>query len=139
MPTADELWGQVLEYLTDENKTFVLPKMAFISLESTNGGVRELVRSGDNVAARMAFKAAYERVSQGFNGKVEYAVSLGTDKQNQADTIKTAYLKKKITKEIATMFLPEIDEMLGLLPPHNPENIEKINKFIAGLIDKKTD
>ena len=138
LPSADELWGQVLEYLTDENKTFVLPEMAFIALESTNGGIYELAKSGDNVAARMAFKATYERVSQGFNGKVKYIVRLGTNKQNQIDAIKTAYLEKKITKEIAVMFLPEIDEMLGLLPPSNPENIEKINKFIVCFIDKKT-
>ena len=138
LPSADELWGQVLEYLTDEYKTFVLPEMALIALESTKGGVRELVISKDIVAARKAFIAAYERASQGFNGKVKYAVRLGTDKQNQADTIKTAYLEKKITKEMAAIYLPEIDEILGLLPPHNPENKEKINKFIAGLIDKKT-
>lgn len=138
LPTADELWGQVLEYLTDESKSFVLPEIAFQALESTNGGIYELlVRSGDIVAARMAFKAAYERLSQGFNGEVKYAVRLGTDKENQAAAIKSAYLESKITKDTAAAFLPEIDEVLGLLPPPNPENVDKVLKTIAAALVSK--
>ena len=130
LPSADELWGQVLEYLTDEYKTFVLPEMAFIALESTNGGVYELAMSGDNVAARMAFKAAYERLSQGFNDKVKYSIRLGTDRENQAAVIKTAYLENKITKETALPFLPELD-----LPPLTADMIENKAK-IAEMIKK---
>lgn len=137
LPTADELWGQIYEYLTDEYKTFVLPEMAFLALESTNGGVYELAMSGDKTAARMAFKAAYERVSQGFNGKVKYSIRLGTDRENRANAIKTAYLEKKITKDTAAAFLPDIDEMLGLLPPPNPENVAKVLKSIAVALSNK--
>lgn len=137
LPTADELWGQVLEYLTDEFKTFVLPEMAFIALESTKSGVLNLVKSGDKTAARMAFKAAYERVSQGFNGRVQYSVRLGTDRENQAYAIKTAYLENKITKSTALSFLPEIDEMTGLLPPPNPENVAKVLQSISKALDNK--
>ena len=137
LPTADELWGQVYEYLTDEYKTFVLPEMAFIALENTNGGIYELAMSGDKTAARMAFKAAYERLSQGFNGKVNYVIRLGLNKENQASAIKTAYLEKKITKETAAAFLPEIDEMLGLLPPPNSENVAKVMQSIAAALSNK--
>lgn len=137
LPSADELWGQVQEYLTDETKTFVLPEMAFIALESTNGGVLNLAKSGDKTAARMAFKAAYERVSQGFNGRVQYSVRLGTDRENQAAAIKTAYLENKITKDTAGAFLPEFDEMTGLLPPQNPENAAKVLQTIAVLLSNK--
>lgn len=135
LPSADELWGQVLEYLTDESKSFVLPEMAFKALESTNGGIYELATSGDKVAARMAFKAAYERLSQGFNGKVQYTVRLGTDKENQAAAIKTAYLENKITKDTAAAFLPDTDEQIGLLPPQTAEMIENKAK-IAEMIKK---
>lgn len=124
LPSADELWGQVLEYLTDESKSFVLPEMAFKALESTNGGIYELAISGDKVAARMAFKAAYERLSQGFNGKVQYSIRLGTDRENQAAVIKTAHLEKKITKEIALPFLPELD-----LPQPTADMIENKAKI----------
>lgn len=137
LPSADELWGQVYEYLTDEYKTFVLPEMAFAALENTNGGVYELAMSGDKTAARMAFKAAYERLSQGFNGKVKYSIRLGTDKENQANAIKTAYLEKKITKDTAAAFFPEIDEMIGLLPPPNPENVAKVMQSIAAALSNK--
>ena len=130
LPSADELCGQVLEYLTDESKSFVLPEMAFKALESTNGGIYELAISGDKVAARMAFKAAYERLSQGFNGKVKYSIRLGTDRENQAAVIKTAYLEKKITKETALPFLPELD-----LPPLTADMIENKAK-IAEMIKK---
>lgn len=137
LPTADELWGQILEYLTDENKTFVLPEMAFIALESTHGGIYKLAMSGDKTGARMAFKAAYERLSQGYNGKVNYKVRLGLDKENQAAAVKTAYLENKITKQMALAFFPELDEMLGLLPPPNPENIAKVMKSIATALSDK--
>lgn len=137
LPTADEMWGAIYNFCTDERKSFVLPEMAFKALESTNGGIWELINDGDKTGARMAFKAAYERLSQGFNGKVQYSVRLGTDRENQAYAIKTAYLENKITKSTALSFLPEIDEMTGLLPPPNPENVAKVLQSISTALSNK--
>ena len=109
LPTADELWGQIYDYCTDERKTFVLPQLAWQALESTNGGIYELVNSGDKTGGRMAFKAAYERVSRGFNGTVEYAFRLGTDLEEREKTILQAIEDGRLLRSEVQPLLPQLD------------------------------
>ena len=94
LPTADELWGEVLDYCQSEYKTFVLPELAFKACE--NAMVYELVNDGDKIAARMAFKAAYERLSQGFSGSLKYRYSLGTNKAMREEVLKNAIKQGKL-------------------------------------------
>ena len=137
LPSADELWGAIYDFCTDERKTFILPDMAFKALESTNGGIYELIQDGDKTGARMAFKAAYERLSQGFNGKVQHSVRLGTDTDERKTAIQAAYKQGLIDKSQALQYLPDFEEMLGLLPPPNPENVAKVLQSIAEALSNK--
>lgn len=137
LPTADEMWGAIYDFCTDERKSFVLPDMAFKALESTNGGIYELIQDGDKTGARMAFKAAYERLSQGFNSQVQYSVRLGTDREELKTAIQAAYKQGLIDKSQAMQYLPELDEMLGLLPPPDPENVSKVLQSIAAALSNK--
>lgn len=137
LPSADEMWGAIYDFCTDERKTFILPEMAFKALESTNGGIWELIQDGDKTGARMAFKAAYERLSQGFNGKVQYSVRLGTDTDERKTAIQAAYKQGLIDKSQALQYLPELDEILGLLPPPNPENVAKVLQSISTALSNK--
>ena len=136
LPTADEMWGAIYDFCTDERKTFVLPEMAFKALESTNGGIYELIQDCDKTGARMAFKAAYERLSQGFNGKVQYSVRLGTDRQERETAIQAAYKQGLIDKSQIFQYLPDFDDD-DALPPPNPENLAKLAGFIAKIAEKK--
>ena len=136
LPTADEMWGAIYDFCTDERKTFVLPDMAFKALESTNGGIWELIQDGDKTGARMAFKGAYERLSQGFNGKVQYSVRLGTDRQERETAIQAAYKQGLIDKSQIFQYLPDFDDD-EILPPPNPENLAKLAGFIAKIAEKR--
>ena len=135
LPSADEMWGAIYDFCTDERKSSVLPEMAFKALESTNGGIWGLIQDGDKIGARMAFKAAYERLSQGFNGKVQYSVRLGTDSEERKTAIQAAYKQGLIDKSQALQYLPELD--LGLLPPPNPENVAKVLQSISTALKNK--
>lgn len=92
LPSADELFTQIAEYCLDESRTFILPELAFKALESTNGGIYQALHAGDRIGARMAFKNAYDRLSNEHAGPMAYSVRIGTDKQqariaiNQAKT-----------------------------------------------------
>ena len=78
LPSADEAWGLVSEGLRDERVTVVVPAIA---QQAVAMGAAELLRNGDKTGARMAFKAAYEKLAGGLDlsGGVRWVVERGWD------------------------------------------------------------
>lgn len=114
-PTADEAWAQV--GTTDENVTFVTTTEAMEAL----GAVRLLMDQGDLVAARMGFKAAYERIvtdrrAQGVPTKQH--VSLGWDKPGRVRVLTQAVQAGRLDANYAGDLLGvPAAELMGQVQP----------------------
>ena len=122
IPTADELWGEVLDYCQNEHKTFVLPEIAFQACE--NAAVYELINSGDRIAARMAFKAAYERLIKGYSGSLKYRYALGTDRAGREQVLNQAIKDGKLNRlECLDLLENKPQTFIGLI-----EKIEENSK-----------
>lgn len=114
-PTAEEAWAQV--GTDDENVTFVTTTEAMAAL----GQVRILMQAGDLVAARMAFKAAYERIvteARGRGAPPVLHVSAGHDKANRARVLMQAAQAGRITAAEAALHLDGMSEaeIMGKAP-----------------------
>lgn len=83
LPSADEAWGLVSEGLRDERVTVVVP---VIAQQAAAMGAAELLQNGDKTGARMAFKAAYEKLAGGLDlsGGVRWVVERGWDAEEWA-------------------------------------------------------
>lgn len=114
-PSADEAWAQV--GTNDENVTLVTTDEAMLAC----GEVRLLMEEGDMVAARMAFKSAYERIvtANRANGvKVKWRASLGFDKPGQVRALTAGVQAGKLDAEWAARLLGTVTaaELLGQAP-----------------------
>ncbi len=114
-PATEEAWGIALKLLTDERSSVLTTH----DIASAAGAARSLIDAGDRVAARLAFKDAYERIvsdSRRDGIAVSWYVSLGESPTEAADVIKRACEKGLITQQAALTMLPnrpEVDEVRG--------------------------
>ena len=102
-PTADEAWAQCP---LDEKDTAVWTEDARAAFYL---GAYDILKDGDRIAARMAFKGAYDRVVQEARARsaaFAWRVSLGTDKGGREAKILTAAEAGKITVDYARKLLP---------------------------------
>ena len=104
-PGAEEAWGMIAHALTDESDTVVwTEEMAMASLAAT-----ELLKLGDKVGARMAFRETYENlVRQARIGKapIRWMVSPGSDQQRRIDALMLAVQQGKLAREQVANMLP---------------------------------
>ena len=105
LPSADEAWGLVSEGLRDERVTVVVPAIA---QQASAMGAAELLRNGDKTGARMAFKAAYEKLAGGLDlsGGVRWVVERGWDAEDAKTKITEAVRIGRLSKEAALQALP---------------------------------
>lgn len=105
LPSADEAWGLVSEGLRDERVTVVVPAIA---QQAAAMGAAELLRNGDKTGARMAFKAAYEKLSGGLDlsGGVRWVVERGWDAEDAKTKITEAVRAGRLNKQAALQALP---------------------------------
>lgn len=110
-PTADEAWASIPR---DEYTTAVLNE----EMAQAMGIAQPLLDEGDQVAARMAFRDAYNRVVDANKraGVVpQWFASLGYDKAARAAPVADAVRRGRLTATQAAKLLPgQADEILQL-------------------------
>ena len=94
--------------------------------------VHDMIASGDEIAARMAFKEVYQHGCQRARDRgepVEWAITLGYDKNGREGVIKEAVACGRIEATHAKQFLPHLaDDEILLLP--GVKNLS--NKLLSG-------
>lgn len=108
---AEEAWSVVARCLTDETASVVWTD----EIASAFGVARAL--SGDLVAARMAFKEAYQRAvsdAKAKNVKPVWRVSLGYDVQGRESALREAVAKGRIPLAYAQTMIPDLS-----MPPES--------------------
>lgn len=132
-PSADELWpsmplseAQSVVWTAEAKTAF------FVALP--------LIESGDLIAARMSFRAAYEtacseaRVAQ---RPLQWEVSLGYDRIHRETTLRCAVEQGKISADHAAHFLPQAEIQLAL-PDHSkfsPEEMARNRERIGAILN----
>lgn len=104
-PGADEAWGMIAHALADENETVVWTE----EMAQASSAASELMALGDKVAARMAFRDAYER--QVANARLEkhpakWTVCPGHDPVRRASAIMRAVEQGRLPSATAAKMLP---------------------------------
>lgn len=102
--TANEAWAIALQ-ASDEAATVLTNNLIDYAMAAS----RPVLEAGDKVGARMAFIAAFERVTAAGERTV-WRVSLGHDQRQRTETIERAQ----------RMGLISADHAAGLLPPPEP-------------------
>jgi hypothetical protein len=103
-PKADEAWGIALQSMADEGATVVIND----DISEAIAASRPIYEEGDEVGARMAFRATYERVTRDRKGlPVNWWPSLGTDPNRREHVLLEAVVKGRLGESQA----------YGLLPP----------------------
>jgi len=103
-PSADEAWALALNAL-DESETVVWTDEA----REAFSVARPVLEGGDKVGARMAFKAAYERIisnARADKRRPAWDVSLGWDAQRREAVLQRAAIAGILTYERAQALMP---------------------------------
>lgn len=103
-PSADEAWSSIP---TGEEQSVCWCE----EMSEAYGDVYGLIRSGDHIAARMAFKDSYNRrvlESKAKMKKPTWTLSLGTDKEGQKIAIRQAYERGLLSAEKAVSYDPTL-------------------------------
>lgn len=119
LPSADEVWGQIVESMKFDELTVVIPEIA--QLAAGQGSIA-LLQNGDKTGARMAFKAAYERMADELIATAQlpkWSVSAGTDAANLERAILNAVQEGKLSCQHAQNYLPSIATETRLLLSEN--------------------
>lgn len=107
LPSADEAWALVFDQWHNEAVTIVLPEIAQLAAGESHAFV--LLDQREKTAARMAFKAAYEKLrgealASGMPHK--WTVSAGNDPVNRECVLLQAVKDRKLTRNEAAYYLP---------------------------------
>jgi len=132
---ADEAWAAVLLMTDEDRSTFTTD-----AIDEACLNLNELIVS-DQIAGRMAFKSAYERImkqwkAQGRVPKVRFAA--GLDKIEREEVIKTAVQYGAITHEQAKHYLPAPKVVAADLVRIAQDNVGKVpeaEKALSALKD----
>lgn len=129
-PTADEAWAMIPK---DEFETVVWTQ----EMAEAYAIAYDLIIDGDKIAARMAFKGAYERLcgeSALMQRPITWSVCIGYDKAKIEPALQKAVAAGRITQDRANKHLPAPADsglIAGLLTgkvtelPANNENLKK--------------
>lgn len=110
-PSADEAWAIALAGM-DEGATVMLSD----EIGSAMGVARPIYEDGDAVGARMAFRAAYERIvteARTAGTAVRWWPSLGHDSTRRELALRKAVDRGQLTPEQANRYLPAPMEQAG--------------------------
>jgi hypothetical protein len=104
-PGAEEAWALVANALADEAETVVWTD----EMAQASAAAGELMRLGDKVGARMAFRETYERMvadARQIGQEPRWSVSAGSDKARAALVITEAVAAGRLPKAHALIALP---------------------------------
>lgn len=99
-PTADEAWALIKH---DERSSFVWCS----EISEAYDEVSSLVRCGDMIAARMAFKDSYNKkveISKSIKQRPKWFASLGHDVNGRDEALLEAVQKGRLTEQIALAY-----------------------------------
>lgn len=112
LPSADEVFGLLVEGWRNEELTVVVPEIAQIA---AGQGASQLFFNHDKTGARMAFRESYERLAAQCIGQpVRWQVSAGTDKNHLERAVMEALRQGKLSKAEAIGYLPSGDSQYQL-------------------------
>lgn len=126
-PSGNEAWGLLIGVIHDERLTGVLSD----EMREAWGICQPILDLGDEVGARMAFLAAYEReVSQARQQRrpARWTVTLGTDPASRSGALQAAVNARRISCDYARALLPgvpiaSLNQVAGLLEgPTSPKS-----------------
>jgi hypothetical protein len=106
-PGAEEAWAMLPR--SEESSVVWTDEMA-----EAWGLVRSMIEDGETVAARMAFKEAYQRlIAEGRNSgrPVRWFASLGSDKEGRETVVKQAVEQGRLTAEHSKTLIPAPTEV----------------------------
>lgn len=106
---ADEAWGLVLKSF-DELETVVMTR----EMLAAKSQIQEIYNSGDTVGARMAFRAAYDRIIRSSPAPV-WQVSAGYDPQRRADAVIEAVNQGLLPRGTENKYLEHAPKDAGLI------------------------
>lgn len=133
-PEPDVAWGMLT---WKEDASIALTT----EMERAQGVAWALYHSGDKTAARMAFRAEYQRLvaeARAERRPPEWTVSLGTDPAGRAPAIEAARSAARISGKRAPAALPSADRAAlpgddcGDLVPMPPEVRERLERLLRG-------
>jgi len=139
-PSADEAWSVAIK-ASDESLTIIWND----DITEAWGIANELLKEGDKVAARMAFKSAYDRIvddKRKLGVPVKWLPSLGSDPDGREDAISKAVDRGLLTSKQARLYLPKLkaDSPVFLLEnggemseEKRRENIERFKELVRGI------
>lgn len=137
-PGVEQAWAKIPR---SEDDSVVWTK----EMAAAYGAAAPLLSNGDAVAARMAFKEAYEKemqLARDSKSKVEWLVSFGRDQSLRESAVTEAIEKKQISAERGFELLPHSDTVVMMLTDSNQalidssENGEKIKLLAQSLANK---
>lgn len=105
-PSADEAWALCP---MSEDATAVITD----EISAALAVAQPLIDAGDKIAARMAFKSAYERQvdeARQQNRPVKWWASLGHDKAGREPVIRQAVQQGRLSRDQALKHLPRLDD-----------------------------
>ena len=98
------------------------------------GACRALLEAGDKIAARMAFKGAYEaalaRAKTAGTGP-RWVLTQGHDVASREPAIRAALAAGRLTHQAAAKYLPQLDDEAS-----NPNGLAKLRLIKHGLLSK---
>lgn len=118
-PSADEAWALAIK-AKDESETVVWTE----DMAQAWGLCKPVLDAGDDVGARMAFRAAYERIS-GLGGPVRWTVSHGWDAEKRVIALERA--------KSAGLALPYAPQPVLMLEEKTAPMPDYVKEMIASL------
>ena len=114
-PTADEAWATALK-ANDENETVTWTQ----EICDAWAVCRPVLKGGDQVGARMAFKAAYDRIVAQANAEgrsPEWIISQGRDPEKRAMAVEAARTAGLLPAPVVEQFAPLLESRKEFVPP----------------------
>ena len=139
-PGVDEAWAMALK-ANDESETVIWTE----EMAEAFAIAHPLLEEGDKIGARMAFKDAYNRITDGLFLPAKWTVSLGYDKRKQAEAIESAVQLGRLSSDAAAAYLPAPETagpIAGLLtgtvqPEQVSESLQEKWRGIAEMLGRK--
>lgn len=103
-PSEDEAWAISISAI-DESETVVWTTDCAQAFESA----RPLLEVGDKIAARMAFKSAYERIVSASVQPAEWFASIGTDPHKREHVLRKAVESRLIAQSVADRHIHRLE------------------------------
>ena len=102
-PSGDEAWGICLRSMSEDDSLMLNDEIM-----QARAAAFPILEIGDEVGARMAFRAAYQRITADPQRRPEWFISLGHDAARRQDVVEEAVACGLLSSDAALLLLPQI-------------------------------